>query len=248
MDIGFILKQFVTYFVEPFGMVLTLFIFGIIFLYRNQNNLSKIFLTSSLGLLLLFAYPPFSNFLITNLEDRHPVYDYKDKIKYIHVLGSGHNNDPSQSISSQMSDAGIKRVVEGVIIHRRTPNSILIFTGYKGKANISTADINTKFALALGVERKNIISNSKPKDTEEEANFAKSLVGNKPFVLVTSATHMPRSMKLFKSLGLNPISAPTKFYKKNIDSYFEKPGATTLQNTSVAVHEYLGMLWNFIKN
>jgi len=246
MDIGFKLKQFVTFFVEPFGMVLTLLIVGLYFLFTKKESLAKLFLSFGLGLLLLFSYTPFSNFLITQLEDIYPTYNYKHNIKYIHILGSGHNNDKTQSLSSQLSDTSIKRVIEGILIHKRTPNSILIFTGYRGKNDFSTAEMHTKLALALGVNKKNIISNSQPKDTAEEALFSKSIVGKNPFVLVTSATHMPRSMRLFKKLGLNPIPAPTKFYKEeeSIDNYFKAPSADTLETSRVAIHEYLGILWS----
>ncbi|MCK4737516.1 MAG: hypothetical protein KAT10_03075, partial [Sulfurimonas sp.] len=85
MELGFILKKFITFFVEPLGIILALFVFGIYFLYRNKNSLAKLFLTLSLGFLLLFSYGPFSNFLVKNLENQYPKYDYKQDIKYIHV-------------------------------------------------------------------------------------------------------------------------------------------------------------------
>ncbi len=247
MDIGFTLKKYITFFVEPFGMVLTLLIVGIFLLYRSKYLYAKIFLSLGVGLLFLFSYLPFSNFLITNLENRYPKYNYKHNIKYIHVLGCGHNDDVEQPLSSQLAECAIKRDIEGIMIHKRAPNSKLIFTGYKAKLNISSADMNKKFALALGVDEKNIIISSKPKDTQEEAIFTKSIVGTDPFVLVTSATHMPRSIKLFHSIGLHPIPAPTLFYKEEVKTYFKLPAIKYFQNSQTAIHEYLGILWNGIK-
>ena len=250
MDIGFQLKQCITFFVEPFGMVLTLLTVGLYFLFKNRSFLAKLFVSSGFGLLLLFSYPAFSNFLITQLENRYPPYNSQIKdIKYIHVLGAGHNNDKNQTLSSQLSNASIKRVVEGIIIHKNIPNSILIFSGYRGTNDFSTAEMHTKLALALGVDTKDIITNSQPKDTEEEALFVKSIVGDKKFILVTSATHMPRAMRLFQKLGLHPLPAPTQFYKREntIALYFKLPNAGTLETTRVALHEYLGMLWGILK-
>ena len=248
MEIWFFLKKFITFFVEPLGIVLVLFILGLYFLFIDKNRLAKIFLSLSLGFLLLFSYQPFSNFLVKNLENRYPKYDYKQDIKYIHVLGSGHNTDKSQPLSSHIGSAGTKRVLEGVIIHFKTPNSKLIFTGYEGKTDVPTAKMNADLAMALGVKEENIIIDGKPKDTKEEAIFTKSLLGNESFVLVTSATHMPRSMRLFKSLGLNPIAAPTDFHKREFKGYFVAPQIGFLENSRRSIHEYIGILWSMIKN
>jgi len=247
MDLGFLLKKFVTFFVEPYGMILSFLVLGIYFLFTNKEKFAKIFLSLSLFLLLLFSYQPFSNFLVKNLENQYPKYDYKHDIKYIHVLGVGHNTDKSQPLSSHNSNAGTKRVLEGIIIHLKTPNSKLIFTGYEGYTNVGTGQMHADLAMALGVKEENIIINNLPKDTKEEAIYTKTLVADKEFVLVTSATHMPRSMRLFKSLGLNPIPAPTAFYKDEESEYLRTPDINYLYNSRVAIHEYIGMLWSIIK-
>ncbi|MEA3228428.1 MAG: ElyC/SanA/YdcF family protein [Campylobacterota bacterium] len=247
MEIGFILKKFITFFIEPLGLVLTLLTIGIYLLYRNKTTYSKLFLSLGFGLLLLFSYKPFSNFLIANLENQYPKYNYQHNIKYIHVLGCGHNDDKEQPLSSQLAECSMKRVTEGIIIHQKTPNSKLVFTGYAGKTSIAGASINKTFAVTLGVDEKNIIIDINTKDTEEEANFMKSIVSSTPFVLVTSATHMPRSIQLFRSLEMQPIPAPTMFYKQEIKTYFELPDINNLRASRMAIHEYIGMLWNRIK-
>ena len=247
MEFGFYLKKMIAYCFEPFGMVFILFFLGICFLFINKGGRSKLFLSLSFSLLFLYSYPPFSNYLVSNLENKYLKYEYKQDVKYIHVLGNRHNVDLDQPLSSQISDAGIKRDLEGVLIHLNTKNSKLIFTGYAGKTDISNAKMNAKLAIALGVDEKNIIVNPNPRDTKEEALFTKTIVGDELFVLVTSATHMPRSMMLFKSLGLNPIPAPTNFYKEEFKGYLELPDIKSFNKSQVAMHEYLGILWVRLK-
>ncbi|MDY0124412.1 ElyC/SanA/YdcF family protein [Sulfurimonas sp.] len=247
MEFGFYLKKFVTFFVEPLGFVSALFALGLLLLFRDKKSLSKLFLSLSFAFLLLFSYEPFSNYLVKNLEDRYPKYEYEEDIKYIHVLGSGHNTDESQPLSSNIGSSGIKRVLEGVIIHKRTPGSKLVFTGYEGDTDVANAVMNARLAASLGVEDKNMIINPNPKDTKEEALFLRSILANEKFVLVTSATHMPRAVKLFESLGLNPVEAPTDFRKKEHTGYIKEPDISSLQNSKVAIHEYLGILWSIIK-
>jgi uncharacterized SAM-binding protein YcdF (DUF218 family) len=247
LDIGFLLKKIVTFFVEPFGLIITLFFIGLVFLLLEKNRFAKLFIGASFIFLLLFSYEPFSNALVKNLEDKYPKYAYKADIKYIHVLGSGHNTDKSQPLSSNISNSGIKRVLEGVLIHKNISGSKLIFTGYEGDTNTSNAQMNANLAIALGVDKDDIIIGKEPKDTLEEAYFTKNIVGEDTFVLVTSATHMPRSMELFKSLGLNPIAAPSAFYKKEFDGYMKVPNVYSLQNSQMAMHEYIGILWNKLR-
>ena len=243
MELGFFLKKFVTFFVEPFGMVFTLLALGLIFLYSKKEKQSKIFLSLGFALLFLFSYPPFSNFLVQNLENKYSKYDYRHDVKYIHVLGNGHNTDKTQPISSHLSSDATKRVLEGVIIQKQIPNSKIIFTGYAGNTDTTTAIMNSQLATALGVTQQEMIINGDPTDTREEAEFMKTLVGSEPFVLVTSATHMPRAMMLFQSLGLNPIAAPTAFYKSEFKGYLRAPKPIYFHISTIAVHEYLGMLW-----
>ena len=243
---GFIIKKFITFFVAPLGLVMSLLVIGLFFLYKDKKRYSKIFLSAGLALLFLFSFSPFANFLVTNLENQYPKYDYKSDIKYIHVLGGGHNIDGSQPISSHLSDGSTKRVLEGIIIHKKTPDSKIIFTGYGGKTNIPTAIMNSILAIELGIDENNLIINGLPKDTLEEARFTKTIVGEEPFVLVTSATHMARSMMLFESLGMKPIAAPTYFKKKDVISLV--PDVNAFSRSDMAIHEYIGILWAKIRS
>ena len=252
MELAFFLKKTIAYFIKPFGMVSALFAIGLYFLFTKKNNLSKVFLGLAFGVMTLYSYPPFANYLVENLENKYPKYDYTAQVKYIHVLGSGHNVDPEQPLSSQISGAGIKRNVEGILIHKKIENSTIIFTGYKGRTDTPNAVMNASFAKALGVNEENLIVSGLPKDTKEEAVFVKSILGDAPFILVTSATHMPRAMMLFESLGLNPIPAPTDFYKKSFDatalkSYFVAPRVDSFYLSTVAMHEYIGILWDKVR-
>jgi len=248
MEIGFLLKKFISFFLEPVGLILTLLVFGIYYFYRKEECRAERFFLTSLFLLFLFSYPPFANYLVEGLENQYSKYDYKQNIEYIHVLGSSHDTDNSQPISSQISDTGVKRVVEGVIIHKKILNSKLIFTGFAGETDTSNARMNAKLAEALGVSRKDMLINPLPRDTKEEALFTKTVVGAKPFVLVTSASHMPRAMMLFKSLGMHPIAAPTNFYKEDFRGYLRAPNVHALYISTIAIHEYIGIAWAKLKS
>ncbi len=71
-------------------------------------------------------------------------------------------------------------------------------------------EIMSRVAMDLGPDPRDIEVESRSKDTADQARVIKSFVGNYPFILVTSASHMPRSMALFKKAGLKPMPAPTQ--------------------------------------
>jgi uncharacterized SAM-binding protein YcdF (DUF218 family) len=83
-----------------------------------------------------------------------------------------------------------------------------------------------------------------PKDTKEEAQAAKKLLKEKPFILVTSASHMKRAMDIFNKEGLHPVAAPTyhtaskkDFNAMDVFSYY------SFTKSRAVFHETLGLLW-----
>ena len=89
-----------------------------------------------------------------------------------------------------------------------------------------------------------------PRDTEEEAAQVAKLVGEQPFILVTSANHLPRAMRFFEAKGLHPIPAPAN--QLAIDSPLNiwdraTPSSMFLGHTERARYETLGSLWQWLK-
>lgn len=102
--------------------------------------------------------------------------------------------------------------------------------------------------ILLGVNETDIILESESRDTRDEARLLKPLLGTNRFVLVTSASHMPRAMKLLQADGLHPEPAPAghkvKEARANVATLFPSPGF--VNNSGSAMHEYLGLAWSKI--
>jgi uncharacterized SAM-binding protein YcdF (DUF218 family) len=101
----------------------------------------------------------------------------------------------------------------------------------------------------LGISEQDLVLVSGARDTGEEAALVGKLVGDQPFALVTSAYHMPRALKNFRRLGLNPVPAPCEFMNSKSLDYIEWVGidAVSLLRSQLAIHEYLGIMWLSIK-
>ncbi len=98
-------------------------------------------------------------------------------------------------------------------------------------------------AKSIGVDASDIIIESRPKDTKDEARIITDIVMDDPFVLVTSASHMKRAVALFKFHGVSPIPAPTDFQVKKPYIFTFKPSSRSLEKSESAIHEYLGIVW-----
>jgi len=167
-------------------------------------------------------------------------------IKWIAILGGGHVSDPRLPAAAQLSLTSFGRLGEGIRLYHGLPGSKLILSGGKPFERIAEAKIMAEVAMSIGIKGQDIILEEDSKDTEDEANLIHKIVGTEPFILVTSASHMPRSMALFKKLGMHPIPAPTDFLVKegqgmNPNRFY--PRAENLYKAERAFYEYLGLAW-----
>ncbi len=123
------------------------------------------------------------------------------------------------------------------------PKSKLILSGVRVFDPVSEANVMAEVAIAIGVKKENLVLDEVSKDTEDQARFIYRMVKQEPFILVTSASHMPRSMTLFKKLGMRPIPAPTEYQVKEGRGTAPKrfyPTADGLMKAERAFYEYLG--------
>ena len=100
-----------------------------------------------------------------------------------------------------------------------------------------------------GVKADDIIVEAASVNTFENAAFSKKLLDSMqlkpPYVLVTSATHMPRSLLVFKKLGINVIPFPSDF-KSTLKATELKdivyPNIEVLNNWRYLIKELVGTL------
>ncbi len=212
-----------------------------------------------LVILTLFSYHVVTDKFLKPLERQYDVFEMNDSlstvpntgsksaIKFVVVLGGGQTTDTKLPLLSQMNSSPVVRLMEGIRIYRKLPDAKLLLSG-GGSASDSVSEAETMAQVAgeIGVPEKDIILETKSRDTRDEALFIKPIVGNEPFILVTTASHIPRSMNLFKKLGMNPIPVPVGHSVKDeqkLSFYSFLPRASSIKNAELAIHEYLGMTW-----
>jgi uncharacterized SAM-binding protein YcdF (DUF218 family) len=246
----FYLKKIISTFFEPLSICFILLGIGLYYLYKKEPHALKgrRFITAGVVTLFLFSWSPFTHLLISPFDSKFKAYkevQVNDTFEYIYVLGSGFANNDELPATSQLGSQALARVVEGVRLHRLFPDSQLIFSGYGGSEDIPYAEVAAKAAIELGVDPQSILQIPEAKDTVDESKMGFEIIGAKPFLLVSSASHLPRSIGLFENLGMKPTPAPADFINKG-DWRISYPSSGGIYRAERAIYEGLGTTWAWL--
>lgn len=243
---GFFLKKLLGTLLMPLPATVLLAAVGWVIWTRGRHKrVGQILTAGALVLLWGFSCAPVARSMVGGLQSVYPAFR-GDSVDYVVVLGSSHVSDPALPVSSLLSSPALYRLVEGVRIAVEEPWTTVVFSGYGGADSVPDALAYRRVALALGLDSTRIRVEPRPKDTREEAELIAPLVRGHRFALVTSATHMPRAMKLFRDQGLDPVAAPTGFLTTGGGAFgWMKilPNESALLVSRYVWHERLGSVW-----
>jgi len=248
---GFWLKKLISTFLMPLPIGILLGLVGLFYLSKAKMTQGRRWILGSMVWLFLFSYAPFANLLLYQIEHRYPALQKASPdTRYIYVLGSGHQTDKNLPITSQVNREAVVRLNEGIRLYRQLEGRAkLILSGYSGLFDPTPhALMQQELAVTLGIPAKDIIVRPEAQDTQDEAKAAKEISQGKPLILVTSAYHMPRAIQWFDHAGVSAVPAPT-YHQASLKhpNYVGILSADALMKSTIAFHEFLGMLWQKIK-
>ena len=146
------------------------------------------------------------------LEERFPPWDAsRGAPDGIIVLGGTIDPEISTVRGSIAIMGAAERVTVIAQLARRYPDARIVFTG--GSAGLFGGPPEAAFVVRLfesfGIPPARVIIEDRARNTEENARFTKALVNPKPperWLLVTSASHMPRAIGVFRKADF-PVEA-----------------------------------------
>jgi len=246
---------------SPLPICLELLIVGVFLLWlTRQQRLGKTFVTMAGLLLALLGSEGFSGRLIHTLEAQYPPLTMSSiqtrltgggegAIPWIVVLAGGVTPNPSLPIQLQISHDSRVRLLEGIRLYHMIPGSRLVLSGGIGFQLESEATVLSRLAQTLGVKKDDMVLETRSRDTKDHPRNVALIVKNDPFILVTSASHMPRALRLFENQGMTPIPAPAGHWepKKNVWPEYYFPGSKGTRLAELAFHEYLGLGWAWMR-
>lgn len=212
---------------------------------------------AALGFVLVIALP-LDQWLLAPLENRFPAANGGSaEIKYdgIIVLGGALETGLTADRDRVSLNAASERLVEFAVLARRYPHARLVFTG-GAMPNRPTgppeADGARLLFASLGLPVDRIIFESQSRTTLENAVMAKDLVrpmSSERWLLITSASHMPRAMGVFRKQNWRMDADPVGYKTfRDPQGRAGRSLAERLALLDIAVHEWFGLLYYRLTN
>lgn len=254
---GFILKKWLGYLLMPTPMCLFFIVLGTMLLWSKRGaRWGRVIATFGVLLLLFFSNNYISMRLVHPLETRYPSVPELPAgqplppalaaCKYVVVLGSGNGHVDAVSATNLLATSGLARATEAARLLHALPDAQLIVSGPGDEIHETHAAVLARAIGSLDAKPAKVYFIDQARDTEDESNAVKKIVGDAPFALVTSAWHMPRAMALFHYLGLKPLPCPCEFTghddgQFHIGNLLFDDGSLT--RSTWAMRERIGYLW-----
>ncbi|PIT78274.1 hypothetical protein B9Z31_02225 [Limnohabitans sp. G3-2] len=199
-----------------------------------------------LGLLGFEALP---QALLRPLENRYPVPDPEAVGRHVGVivLGGATQHPGSYQAHAQVPlGEAAERMSLPVGLMRQHPQLDLVFSGGEGRlvaTGVSEAQLAKAFYEEQGMDLGRVTLEGGSRTTRENARLVADLLGarcQQPWLLVTSAWHMPRAVPEFEAVGCRVTPYPVDFRTGADTLWTEYSLARSLLLWQTALHEWLG--------
>ncbi len=210
-----------------------------------------IMLWAGLVALSLLGFRTIPDALLRPLENRYPipVAEAIDRHIGIIVLGGAVGDPDSFAAHGQVPlGEAAERMTVPVGLMRQHPKFELVFSGGEGRlltVGVTESELARAFYQQQGLDMDKVRLEATSRTTRENAQHVAKLLGDlcqRPWLLVTSAWHMPRSMAEFEAVGCNVTPYPVDFRTGKSTPITEYSLAYGLLRWQTALHEWLGLL------
>jgi uncharacterized SAM-binding protein YcdF (DUF218 family) len=168
--------------------------------------------------LLLISVLPVGQWLLMPLENRFPAPPEPPRdLDGIVVLGGGVDLAVSEDRGLATFGDTSERFISLIELARRYPQARVLFTGgpsWLSDSDLSEAAVMRGFVRSQGLDEARVMFEDRARNTYENAVLAKAIAAPKPgerWLLVTSASHMPRAVGAFRQVGWPVLPYPVDF-------------------------------------
>lgn len=245
----FVLSKLLSAITQPVFWLALWWVCALLMIWRRRK-LALAMLWSGLAVLGLLGFEAVPHALLRPLESRYPVPAAEVVGRHVGmiVLG-GATEHPSifQTHGQVPLGEAAERMSVPVGLLRQHPDLQLVFSGGEGRllaAGVSEAKMAEAFYVEQGVDMDRVMLEAGSRTTRENAQQVAKLLGERcqqPWLLVTSAWHMPRSMPEFESVGCKVTPYPVDFRTGTATAWTEYSMARSLLLWQAALHEWLGL-------
>jgi uncharacterized SAM-binding protein YcdF (DUF218 family) len=247
----FILSKILGLLTEPLTWVTGLLVAGLL-MQRAKPVSARRLQWSALAVLLAVGWLPLPNWLSQQLEGRYaeiaPQADLRGYVGVIVLGGATESGQVQQAHVQPLLKGAAERMTAPVAMLRRNPHLQLVYTGGEGSlfgSGPSEADRARVFFDSMGLPPDRVQYESASRNTFENAVLTAKMPGidiTQRWLLVTSASHMPRSVATFTKAGWNVTAYPVDFRTGTNTPWLEYSQVNGAEKWGVLLHELLGLL------
>jgi uncharacterized SAM-binding protein YcdF (DUF218 family) len=246
----FLFSKLVWVFGQPLSLA---FLFALLALVAGLIRFRVIsLLSTACACLILFftLYTTVGNYLLQGLEDRFAKPADPETLQCMIVLGGGFENEVNTARHGIEMNAGGDRFIETLRLAQKYPQSRILVSGGDGSMSgvyEGDAAMSSRFFPLFGVPKERLIEETTSRTTFENAVNTKDLLASQGLsncLLITSGYHMPRSVGIFRKLGIDVVPWPTDYRTDGHEKLaldFTQPSRNS-QNMATAIREWFGLV------
>ena len=249
-----LLTKLISTFLYPVGVFCVLVLLATVRRLLGGAGKGKLLIGLAIITIIVCSTPKFAEWAASTLEQQYPVVAIGNlpNVDTMIVLGGSLAPPVPPRLRVELESTS-DRLLHAARIYREGKAKRILLSGgqvFPDFDNLPESHHAKSLLIEWGVPENVIFVDGKSKTTYENAIQSRNFLSekgwiNKPVILVTSALHMPRSIRTFEAANINVtpsvtdilVVAPTK---PRIFQWL--PTASALQLTTVSWHEWLG-LW-----
>jgi uncharacterized SAM-binding protein YcdF (DUF218 family) len=215
---------------------------------RRTRRLAGAYLTVAFTGYWILATPACAERLVAWQSGHYPSVESASDARgasLIVVLGAGDVTIESRGYRlNELPWMAALRILEGVrVYHVLGAPMIMVSGGITGRDVGARPEAEAMLAalLQLGIPREHVLLETESLNTRDEARVIARMLGSRrsdPIVLVTSPTHMQRSLAVFRSAGLNPVPSVAPYKSEHsMERLRWLPNDTALALSDIAIYD-----------
>ncbi len=235
-------------FLQPLTWVAVCFLLALWWLPKRPVT-GRRALLAGIGISAVIGWLPLPDALLRHMENRYPAPQGSLKPYVGMVILGGAIGIPygEQDVRRYTLGSGAQRMTAPVALLRQYHHLLLLFSGGQSDViarEISVADAAREFYASMGVSPDRLLYERAARNTYENAVLSAKVPGvdkAQPWLLVTSALHMPRSMALFQREGWNVTPYPVDYRTGSYTPWTNFSIAEGALRWEMLLHEVVGL-------
>ena len=245
----FFLSKIIWFLLQPLHSLLFLLVAWLSSRGLRWSRLARVLLVLLLAYSGVMFATPLPEFAVQVLENRFPIPEVRgEAIAGIIVLGGATDDGAVAAGRDQVVlNGSAERLTTAIALHRALPDLEMIVSGFSGRLRLrgwNEAEITRRFFEQQGVDLARVRFEARSRNTAENARNTAELLGKaeRPYLLITSAAHMPRAVGSFRAGGISVLPYPVDYRTEPAHLVWPRSFGESLGDAAVALREWLGLV------